>query len=88
MARDPTEEEMPTTLRRLYLRLRRNGTQIDRAITLSELWNSATNPAILRLDSEHKQCNRVARACKATIRRYGLPVRELSNGTLLAISPW
>jgi len=85
MAREPIEEEMPKTLRRLYLRLRRNGTREDRAITMAEIWNQATNPAILRLDREHKQCSRVARACKATIRRFGLPVRELSNGTLLAI---
>jgi len=85
MPREPMEEETPKTLRRLYLRLRKNGTRLDRAITMSELWNQATNPSILRLECEHKQCSRVARVCKATIKRYNLPVRELSNGTLLAI---
>lgn len=85
MAREAMGYEMPRTLRQTYLKVRK-WPRIDRAIGLSELWNLATNPAILRFEHEHKQCLRVARACKAQIRKHGLQVRELSNGTLLAIS--
>lgn len=51
---------------------------------MAEIWNEATNPALFRSNEEHAKCKRLARACKMQIRRYGLAVRELSNGTLLA----
>lgn len=76
-------EETPRYLRRIYL-LTRKMPLNDRAFPMAEIWNEATNPALFRTDADHAKCRRIARACKMQIRRHGLAVRELSNGTLLA----
>lgn len=83
MAREPMTEEMPKYLRRTYLAARKWPLDV-RAFAMAEIWNEATNPALFRSNEEHAQCKRIARACKKQIRRFGLAVRELSNGTLLA----
>ena len=83
MAREPYTEETPRYLRRSYLAARKWPLDV-RAFPMAEIWNEATNPALFRSNEEHAKCKRLARACKMQIRRYGLTVRELSNGTLLA----
>lgn len=76
-------EETPRYLRRTYLATRKMPLDV-RAFSMAEIWNQATNPALFRTDADHAKCRRIARACKMQIRRHGLAVRELSNGTLLA----
>ena len=83
MPREPMTEETPRYLRRTYLATRKMPLEV-RAFPMAEIWNEATNPALFRSNEDHAKCRRIARACKAQIRRYGLAVRELSNGTLLA----
>jgi hypothetical protein len=77
-------EETPRYLRRIYLSTRKMPLDV-RAFPMAEIWNDATNPALFRSNADHAKCRRIARACKMQIRRYGLAVRELSNGTLLAL---
>jgi len=86
MSREAMEDEMPRTLRRLYLSIRK-WPKFDRAIGLAELWNQATNPAILRTEKEHKQCSRVSRACNAQIKLHALNVKHYENGTMYAHTP-
>ena len=81
MPREPYTEETPRYLRRIYL-LTRKAPPLDRAQFMAEIWNEATNPALFRSNEDHAKCRRIARACKMQIRRYGLAVRELKNGTL------
>lgn len=85
--RYPYEHEEVKTLRALVHQVRRFHGKMsthDFTANVTDIWNTATCPFLLRSESEHRTCKRVARMCKALIRRHSLPVRELSNGYLVA----
>lgn len=87
--RYPYEYEEVKTLRALVHQTRRRHLHSQMsthefAANVADIWNTATCPFLLRSEAEHRNCKRVARLCKAFIRLYSLPVRELSNGYLVA----
>lgn len=62
----------------------------NKLVSLIDTWNEATNPAALRTDAEHAECNERAREAMAEIRRNyreNRDYRELSNGMLWPLTP-
>ena len=84
MAREPMTWETPRHLRRTYLKVKQWPLDV-RPFEIAELWNDATNPALFRSDAEHAACRRIARACKAQVRKFSLRVKATSSGGMTAV---